>query len=160
MIKLSIRYLVATAIAAEAIPSFWLWVTSPTDSVRVWYPSAFSYVGEHFLVWCLAILCLLSLLTLARRQPELPFSGVSTPYLLSVPAYVSLTLLLLAADVTASVLVASVSRSGDGVFAARMWYTQSLRDYLFAREPVFLIVVGTCSTTLSRVVRRSPKENG
>jgi hypothetical protein len=35
----------------EIFASWWLWGSLPTDTVAVYYPTAWSYIGEHLLIW-------------------------------------------------------------------------------------------------------------
>lgn len=56
-------------LAFEVLPSLWLWASAPTDSVRVWYPTIWSYVGEHA---CLFGVFLFSLAILLIHLKWLP----------------------------------------------------------------------------------------
>jgi hypothetical protein len=53
----------------ELFSSWWLWGSIPTDTVATYYPTAWSYIGEHFLIWLifLAVLTILLKLTLRRE---------------------------------------------------------------------------------------------
>jgi hypothetical protein len=35
----------------EIFTSWWLWGSLPTDTVAVYYPTVWSYIGEHLLIW-------------------------------------------------------------------------------------------------------------
>ncbi len=35
----------------EIFASWWLWGSLPTDTVAVYYPTGWSYIGEHLLIW-------------------------------------------------------------------------------------------------------------
>jgi hypothetical protein len=45
------RRVLPFGIAVELLTSLLLWGRAPTDSVRVWYPSVWAYMGEHLLPW-------------------------------------------------------------------------------------------------------------
>ena len=42
----------------DVLRLFWLYARAPTDGIRVWYQSAWAYVGEHGLVWAIAFAAL------------------------------------------------------------------------------------------------------
>jgi hypothetical protein len=53
--------------ASELFASWWLWTRIPTDTVRLYYPTAWSYVGEHFLIWLSACVILTPLVKVAIK---------------------------------------------------------------------------------------------
>jgi hypothetical protein len=155
VLRTSISRLFGVAVGAEILPSLCLWALSPTDTIRVWYPSVWSYLGEHFLVWSALLLLLLSLLKGAREELQLLIPNSSKPqsHLLTFHEYVAFAGLLLAADVAASLVLVGTTWLRDEAFTTKMWYTHSLRDYLLTREPIFLFVLVAASIILSRPAR-------
>jgi hypothetical protein len=150
VVRTSNSRLFGTAVIAEILPSWCLWVLSPTDSVRVWYPSFLSYLGEHFLPWSVVLIILLNIPApiLAGLQLSIPNFSKSEPRLLGFREYASFAGLLLASDVIASFLLI-VWAQGEA-FTTRLVYNRSVSDYFEFREPIFLAVLLLASIILNR----------
>jgi hypothetical protein len=147
--------LTGTALVAEIVPSLCLWILSPTDSVRTWYPSLWSYLGEHFLPW--------SGILLATMMLARPFQGrVWIPRSASSPASVSLIRMrdyslfigiLILTSAAASLFVAAWTWSRTDSFSTTMIDSHSLRDCLVVRGVFSMVVLGLLSISLNRPVR-------
>jgi len=57
-IRISILSWILLLAACEVFSSWWVWGSIPTDTIGVSYATAWSYIGEHFLLWlaCLGAL--------------------------------------------------------------------------------------------------------
>jgi hypothetical protein len=118
-------------IAMDVIPSTVLWLVSPTDSVRVWYPTLAAYAGEH-LIGALAVV--LAGWIIARG------TGVVHPLGLRLNSAISKLLgfgsLCVVVDVATTLMVAFLQSRDFGV--VHLWHTQTLSGYLVAREPLYV----------------------
>jgi hypothetical protein len=43
-------------VACEVFTSWWLWGSIPTDTTAAYYPTMWSYVGEHLAIWIVPFL--------------------------------------------------------------------------------------------------------
>jgi len=56
------------ALCSEVCTSLWIWLRSPTDSLRVWYQGSFvAYESERLLPWFIVFAILWGALSLVRR---------------------------------------------------------------------------------------------
>jgi hypothetical protein len=138
--------------AMDVVPSVVLWGVSPTDSVRVWYPTLLSYVGEHLAASAAALWGVYGLFRIIRLR--LPLSDCKGGSSFSGICVCLLGLFYLAVDFLAS-LVLALTHSADGG-SLRLWHTQTLVGYLSVREPVFIIsaVILLGGVTLRHRARR------
>jgi len=157
MIKTSSARLLTTAAIVEIAPSLCLWALSPTDSVRVWYPSVWSYVGEHFLPWCLALSALLKVVKPFQKRawPANPSAPGHNIAVLSLREYLGFAGLLFAADASASFFLVGWWWQRNASFTTSMIYTRSFIDYLCSREPAVLVALVLVGISLNRPLRRS-----
>lgn len=129
--------LVLFGLCANLAASAVLWQLSPTDSVRVWYPSLFAYVGEHFTLWVIFVLVASSLKTLRnviiRSDSELSSAGLTV-------------VVVVGADILASIFLRVVSKS--------VWI-DPLASYLRFRVPVFCVLFLTSACIWLFVYRRT-----
>jgi hypothetical protein len=153
-IRTSTVRLLTTAVLAEILPTWCLWVTSPTDSIRVWYPSFWSYLGEHFLPWCVILWIMLSLLKPFREQAglQVPNHSRVEPIVLKIREVLPFAGILVTAEVVATSFVIGWNSLGHGTLSTRMFYTRSVSDYLSFREPIFLVVLAVAGGALNRLV--------
>jgi hypothetical protein len=113
------------AAAIEAMTSFGLYALAPTDSVRVWYPSVWAYVGEHGLVWVIAFAGVFFVATGVFKNPVRP--DVLTLLTCIVAELVS----------TAYVWFVIPANSGGD---SRAWCTSRFIDYLGTRSTVWCVI--------------------
>ena len=120
--------------AMDMVPGLVLWTLSPTDSVRVWYPTLLSYLGEHFVVSIATLLLVWLLLSLTSRRVRAAdtWNGFS----LTPTRAFTFGLICLAVDVLASMELAFFQSRDSGTI--RLWHTKDLSGYLIAREPVYV----------------------
>ena len=93
---------------------------APTDSIRVWYPSLWAYVGEHGLVWGVFI----TVLFLIYRNK---------------PVTEAFTVLICLIAELASTLEVWFVIPGEGA-VSRAWYTGRFSDYLTARLTTWCVL--------------------
>jgi len=113
--------LVLLGLCANIAASVVLWQLSPTDSVRMWYPTLFAYAGEHFMLWVIVVLAASAVKfvrnIISRSDSELS-SGILTLVLLS------------GADIVTSIFLSVVVKS--------VWI-DPLVSYLRFRIPAFVV---------------------
>lgn len=115
----------------DMVPTFFLWALSPTDSVRVWYPTLVAYAGEHFVTAAATFLVGWLLLRAVRviRSMECRYR----PTLMRAFVFGSVCL---AVDVCASAELAFLQSGDNGVI--HLWHTQTLTGYLVVRQPLYV----------------------
>lgn len=120
--------------AMDIVPGLVLWTLSPTDSVRVWYPTLLSYVGEHLVVSTAILLLVWLLLSLTSRRVRA--ADTRGGFSLTPARAFTFGLICLAVDVLASIELAFLQSRDGGTI--RLWHTKGLSGYLIAREPVYV----------------------
>jgi len=155
---IKIRYLVATIISLELLPSAALWLLSPTDSVRIWYPSWFSYAGEHALTSSALFAILWQIARFA--WPSTVESGHHpAARTLSVPAkgFSLLLVIPILTDITSTAIVWA-AQTRDAL-PLKLWYTQQIHDLLLVRGLLYVtleaaaIALGFLQHALRRVAQ-------
>ncbi len=131
----------------DIVPTLFLWVLSPTDSVRVWYPTFIAYAGEHFVAAAGAALVAWLLLRASRIVRT-----VDSRYQFNLKTAFVVGSVCLALDVAASVSLMFLHSRDYGV--VHLWYTQTLTGYLAAREPVYVAFATVLLTATALRVRR------
>jgi hypothetical protein len=112
------------ALGAELISSFWLLKSIPTDTILVYYPTRWSYVGEHFLAWAAALSSLVVSLisvTATLKRPRLSHRVIP-------PAIGAISLV---AELLSSWYLWFVA-TPEGV-EPKLWYTGGFWTYVEAR---------------------------
>src|SRR5215475_4379784 len=146
-------------VASNLVSSWWLWVSSPTDSVRVWYPTIWSYLGEHFFLWI--GFCCFSLFIFRATYDKHGANALTTRATglrqMSRSQYAAVCMGFIAADLCASLFLAFSTWWWEHNFTVRLWYTASLKDYLFAREPVFLATLAVTTFLASVSLHGQPR---
>jgi hypothetical protein len=155
MVKTSISRLFCVAVIAELVPSWCVWILSPTESVRIWYPTVWSYIGEHFLLWYACLLIMVGLFKPFQEQiwSPMPISSNVRPLFLNVQQYALFAGLCLISDVSASLLIVGWGWLGNASFPTRLFYTGNLLNYLRFREPIFFVALTVASIVLHRPTR-------
>jgi hypothetical protein len=111
--------------AVEAMTSLLLYGLAPTDGVRVWYPSAWAYIGEHGLVWVIALA--VAFLVATGLFKDKVRSDMLTGLTCIVAELLS----------TAYVWFVIPANSGG---VSRAWYTGRFIDYFGTRSTVWCVV--------------------
>lgn len=119
--------------AVDVISSLVVWALSPSDSVRVWYPTPLSYVGEHLVAATTTVL-LVWLVLFFTSRPVRVADGLG--YSLTLLPALRFGFACVMVDVLAGVELAFLQSRDGGVI--RLWHTQKLSDYLFVRESVYV----------------------
>jgi hypothetical protein len=150
--KTSNRNIVSIGLASNLIPSWWLWMSSPTDTVRVWYPTIWSYLGEHFVLWVgfTAFFFAIARVAFARQSAHMFDPSQRGTRHITFFQYLFICLIFLASDLCTSFYLAVSTWWWEHRFTTRLWHTESLRDYLFAREPIFLVVLLVATFVINR----------
>jgi hypothetical protein len=110
-------------VATELLTSLVLYALSPTDAVRVWYPSGWAYVGEHALVWVAVFAAVFW--TIRRSFKSLRSNAL-------------IVLVGITAELIATVYVWFVIPSSGGV--SRAWYTDRFTDYFKTRITIWCVL--------------------
>jgi hypothetical protein len=119
------RRVLALGAFVELLTSFWLYGRAPTDGIRVWYPSAWAYMGEHALVWGVLISFLFAIL---RKK--------------SINEALTLLACFLS-ELAATLYVWFVIPSEGGI--SRAWYTGRFSDYFIARLTTWCVLAACAS---------------
>ena len=60
----------------EIFSSWWLWAHIPTDTIATYYPTAWSYIGEHLLIWLMFLVPFATFLQVTtKREWWGPYQG-------------------------------------------------------------------------------------
>ena len=121
--------------AANLAATLFFAFRAPTDSIRIWYPSIWSYLGESFLVFLICLSCVFFVLQRLpkKRRPIEIQDSYSFPKLV---AYGMVTLLV---DIAISAYLWFVApRSGD--LPTLSYSRHDFSGYLTSRELVFVCV--------------------
>ncbi len=132
-------------LGAEVASSFWLLKSIPTDTILVYYPTRWSYVGEHFLAWAVALSSLVVSLvsvTGGLKRSKLSMRGVS----------VTISVLSLLAELLSSWYLWFVA-TPPGV-DPKLWYTGGFWTYVEARSLPWLVSFSLLLTIELIVARR------
>lgn len=131
----------------DIVPSFVLWVVSPTDSVRVWYPTFIAYAGEHFVAAAGTLffgwLLLRGVGIVGETEVRYGFTVIRTLVLGSVCVLL---------DVCASVELGFLQAHDAGVI--HLWHTQTLTGYLQVRLPLYVAFAAVLFTVNALCMRR------
>jgi hypothetical protein len=117
-------------IAMDVIPSTVLWLLSPTDSVRVWYPTIAAYTGEH-LTGALVIILAGWIVASRIGVAHLPFLRLNS----AISKLLGFVFLCVVVDLAATLMLAFLQSRDFGV--VHLWHTQTLSGYLLTREPLY-----------------------
>jgi hypothetical protein len=120
--------------AMDVVPGLVLWALSPTDSVRIWYPTLLSYIGEHLFASTATFLLVWLFLSLISRR--IRATDTKSGFSLTLAKAFGFGLTCLAVDVLASTELAFLQSRDSATI--RLWHTQGLSGYLIAREPVYV----------------------
>jgi hypothetical protein len=139
------------AAITEIFPSWCLWMLGPTDSVRVWYPSVWSYLGEQFLVWLAVAVCLgyASIRVGAPLLPRAP-DAPGKPSSYAVSGFLSFCIVITLSDVATSWFLGAWQEE-----YLMLWFTHRLADFMKVREPIFVVALILGSLALIRLRRIS-----
>jgi hypothetical protein len=149
--------LIAIATIAELLPSLALWVLSPTDSVRVWYPSLWSYMGEHFLPWAfIAIVLTCSLFRFRELSNPQESEGTVRAIRMTGRYYLLFFFTMFVSDLLATVFLAFWGWNRTLSLHTSMFDTGRITDYLAFREPIYLTVFVLASYALTRQAVERP----
>lgn len=139
-------------IAMDVIPSALLWLLSPTDSVRVWYPTIAAYTGEH-LIGALAVVLVgwiaASATSVAHPLDRRPNSTISK--------LLTFGLLCAIVDVATTLMLAFLQSRDSGV--VHLWHTQTLSGYLAAREPLYVGFAAVVLISVGLTMRPARRTN-
>ena len=124
-------------VAMDTVPTTLLWIASPTDTVRVWYPTLLSFVGEHLVASAITLVLVWWVLRATRLMTPNPDGGRYGGSSLKPIGMLFLGLLYAIADVCASIELALIQSAAGG--SIKLWHTRRLTDYLSAREPVYAV---------------------
>jgi len=150
-IRTSIQRLLFWGAIPEVTASLWLWEYGPTDSVRVWYPTIWSYVGEHYLPWCGIVALILILEPFGFQTSAHAGDGTLS---FGIRAFAALGAGLFVADLTATSVLALTTYSRQQTFATQIWHTHSYLDYFRARAPIFLTTLVVTAPIINQAVRK------
>lgn len=111
------------AVIAELLSSYWMFISFPTDSNVDYYPTSWSYMGEHFLVWSLVASPLFAILV--RNQSRMRSTRINLRALSAV------AVISLAAEVASSAYLWYFATLEGNV--PKLWYVNNFGKYLQAR---------------------------
>jgi hypothetical protein len=140
----------AVLFACEVFTSWWLWGSFPTDTTAAYYPTMWSYVGEHLVMWIVPFLGLVALIALPHVRRR----------------WLALTVLQQCGLVIAVAAVLELLSSGyrwhltaqDGVVSP--WWRGGLSAYIVARlRPLFSALLVTIGIVLLRIRMQAKVRN-
>jgi hypothetical protein len=142
---MSLAAMKRAGLAANLAGSCYVAFQAPTDSIRVWYPTIWSYLGEHFLVFFLSVSCVFfAVQYLSAKGHRSRGRGSSISYSKLIGFSIPLVLL----DVGASAYLWFVApRSGS--LPTLSFSQHDFVGYLESRESIFacvllVILTGQC----------------
>jgi hypothetical protein len=133
---LTITTYVALFALMDVVPGIVLWALSPTNSVRVWYPTLLSYLGEHLVAATATLVVMWLLLSAASKR--IRTVGDKREFSLTIAWAFTFGFICLVVDMFAGMELALLQSHDGGLI--RLWYTQRLPPgYFFVREPVYVV---------------------
>lgn len=135
-----IRPLVLILALLEFVPSVFLWLISPTDSVRVWYVSWLSYAGEHAVAsFTLFVVLLPALQSVGLSGNQAQDNKFRDLVGLGFRTYLFLAVVLLAMDTAASLIIGTIQIAATGEVS--LWHSRRLIDFLAIRESFYTVAM-------------------
>jgi len=137
--------------AANLAASLFFALRAPTDSIRVWYPTLWSFLGEHFLLF---LVCLSCLFFVVQRLPANMRGSLRSRDNLGLSMLFGYGILTVGSDVLASAYLWFVALQSGGL-PTLSYPRDNFWNYLWLRELVFVSVFLT-GVIGQHFVRRAP----